>query len=630
MPRSLRARLGLLLLVGILVLVVAVAGPLYLQTRQGIVETALREQRHRQDAIAAGLARLFRDLESRAQALAWQIHAGDLATPQLVAQMQAQVLHDPDVASISVFLEPDNPLTPGQRLGIAVSYNGAGIAVRDFVATGYEFATRPWYLATLAAPAGYWSKAFFNDAAGGLDTINYDLPLLDGEGRAFGMIGVSVSLDRIAEVAQQLGLLREQRFLLADGEGRLLMVWEPALQRAYTLAQAQQRVPEAVQWVSAARLGGSARDERYVGSDDRGWLSYAPVRPPGWHLVTASSDAAVWAQLRARLWPTLLVAMLVVASGSLVLLLMVRRRLRPLRGLLHAAHQLPSGQIDRALRMTYADADVDRLARDLREAGETILQLQQTVERGASERAKLDQRELEFAAMHRLQMPDDRTFFGSRLECAWTAALHTAQPSSFSFYGFLATQADTCHFFLGMPRGGAVPGFVAQSQLCGEMPRLLRQYPEPGDALRELVAWIALERPEGMAFSILIGKIDLSSGNMSYACADHPAPVLLRGDQRVWPAARQGSEALSRDGRQDWERGTQVVRPGDRLLLLSASLFGDQRADARASHTLDIVLERWGPSSPGELLDALIASAAPGAGETRDRCAVMATLRHRD
>lgn len=625
--RTLSGRLAVQLCVAVLATAALFGTVYHVALNQAAVDEAVRQQRQRQDAIAAGLTRVFADLEARAGALAWQINQGTLDAVQLDMQLRAHVLHDPDISAMAVFLESENPVAPGSRVALSAAYDGAGITVRDFLATGYEFADRDWYRRTLASPSGYWSDIFFNDAAGGLDTLNYDLPLDDAAGQRVGMLGVSVSLDRIGFVARELGLSGEHRFLLTDGAGRVLVSSEPTLERAYTLNEALQRAPQQLAWMAGGRLGGVARDERYDAEDEQGWRSYTPLRPPGWHLLSAVPDSVAWSERRA-------VARRVMFWGAGISVAMaglglvgLHARLRPVRRLLASTARIVSDDEPRTWRQRYPDLELQRAADQLRAGAEVLRQTRTALQAEQDANESLCERNALFARMHRLQQPDDRTFFGSRFECAWQARLTPADPIEGVFYGFLSTRPDSCHFFLGAPVDGEVPALVSLGQICGSLPRLLRTCPEPAHAMSELSEWVALERPQSMQFRLLLGRLDLATGEVEYVCADAGGPLVLRADGAV-DVHREtvDSEPLRRD--QDIVRATQtlMLRAGDRLLLTS----GLVDPTSAGIESMRMALESWSSRPDEELLDGLLARDTGPFGVPRERCVVMARLRHRD
>ncbi|MCB1552331.1 MAG: SpoIIE family protein phosphatase [Xanthomonadales bacterium] len=628
LARTLGARLALQLAAAVMATALLFGLVYQVMLQRASVTEAVRLQRQQQDAIAAGLVRVFADLEARAGALAWQIAQGTLDAVQLDMQLRAQVLHDPDITAMAVFLEADNPVAPGSRIALSAAYDGAGISVRDFLATGYEFADRDWYRRTLASESGYWSDLFFNDAAGGLDTVNFDVPLENASGRRIGMLGVSVSLDRIAFVARELGLSMEHPFLLLDGAGRVLVSWEPSLERAYTIEEALQRAPRSLHWMTGGRLGGAARDERYDESEARGWRSYTPLRPPGWHLLAAVSDRAAWSERRgearrAALWGAG-IALTIAALGLFALI----ARMRPLRALLASTSRLAFGDDARAWRDHYQDVELEQAAHGLRTGAQALRSAREDLLDEQAENAILRERNSLFERMHRVQQPDDRTFFGSRFECAWQARLEAASPGDGLFYGFLTTCADSCHFFLGVPVDRDVPSLLSMGQICGSLPGLLRAHPQPARAMIALAEWIALERPQSMQFHLLLGRMDLASGSVEYAAAGPLALLVLRADGAVEPAAMTHAQPLARDTGAEPEPCTLVLGAGDRMLL-ACSARGAASAES-ASAALASLAQR----PDGELLDAAMTwlhGAGASSHDTPGDCGlVLARLRYRD
>lgn len=96
---------------------------------------------------------------------------------------------------------------------------------------------------------------------------------------------------------------------------------------------------------------------------------------------------------------------------------------------------------------------------------------------------------------------------------------------------------------------------------------------DPGKVARLLNDQLLKMIPEERYVTLFFGVIDLSSGELSYARAGHPYPVIMRAEDRslVWLEKGGGFVAISDDF--SVEQGVETIRPGDRLLMYSDGLI---------------------------------------------------------
>lgn len=591
----------------------------YQQLRQQALAAGLAELELRHALVLEGLDQVFLDAQARSRELARQVLTAGISGDQVVRLLEAQVLHDPDTASTGVMTELDNPLLPGRRWGVAVTYTSQGLVHADLATPTYDYWTRGWYAQTLASVDGFWAAPYFNDAAGGQDTITFDQPMRTPEGRNVGMVSVSLTLDRVAEAAWRLGLRddRFDHFLLCDASGRVLLSSQPRLERAYTLAQVRQRRASDLSWLPLAAVDsdGSGRSSAEGG----GYWAAGQMPSTGWRLYSARSDRSLLAPLHASvkqmLWVAGLLALALLPLGWWL----SRRLAQPWRGLAEWSDRLLRGGLQPALAAPGGGGLLDRVSAGLACAEQAIEHSRRLQAALQAEQQQAQQQRQLGEQLQQALLPADRVLFGSQLECEVSGLLRPAEPLSGAFYGVLAPAPGVCSFYLGEAQPGHRSPLWVMSRLGHQLPVLLRDDSQPQRCLQRLGELLLDEDVGDCPRALLIGRLDLSSGQLDLATDGQPAPL------RIDAQGRQHRLAMSSPGR----GYSGVLQAGDRLLLVSRQALAEQPGAGDPQLRLQVAVERLRERSGRELLQEL-ADALQPPQPAADSALLLLSLRHRD
>jgi sigma-B regulation protein RsbU (phosphoserine phosphatase) len=598
----------------------------YLQVREVLLRQAGEALLGRHRQILEQLAGVITAAERGADAVAAQVLDSQLDAAQLVSLLKAQVLHDGTVVQVAVMLEPGNPFRAAERFGVSVTYGVQGLQITDFVATGYRYWEQAWYQRTLGQRERWWSEPYFNDAAGGIDTITFDRPLVSAVGRSIGMVGISLSLDRLDEQASEnaAGSDGRQQYALVDRGGRVLLAWQSALERAHDLDSARQRRPAAMLEALAEADTAPAQRLQRVHDAGRGaqWLALGSLPALGWTLALAQDDRATLAELHQRLaWTLAPLALLLLggayAAGRRGALRIVRlQQLTAHAEDLLAAPSAPPLPLREASLQQRLDTLLDALGSALQQGREALQQAQ-----GESARQQIHLQQLQ--ALQARLLPSDQVYLSSVRRAQLAGWLKPGErPPLAQLYGFQSLGPGRCGFYLLRPEGDVQEALYSMLQLSVLLPQLLRDEPDPSRLLQRLAGfWQAQERPPSGA-RLLVGNLELDSGELALACAGLAAPVLRR--QNDTPRALPSLDAaLSAVSAAPVPLVTLRMQPGDLLLA------GSQRAEDGQSMLLQVALERHADAAPGPLLAGLAEELGWSRGAD-EQAALLLRLLHRD
>lgn len=638
LPARLHWRLSLGMALGVLATVAMALAAGYLQLRERILADAGQDQLEQQRIIAAGLDEMFAAVERRTAELAEQLRDARLTPEQVVSLLRTRVRHNPETASAGVLLAEGNPIS-AERFAVSVTYGNRGLTVVDMVAIGYDYESKPWYRKTLESREGWWADPYFNDYAGGQDTATFDFPLRRADGRPFGMASMSVTLDHVATVAASLGLVQSpagSRHVLADANGRLLMIWDPAFERAYDLERAARRSGSAsLSWLARASADMPAQIVRVIDPEhgpER--LAFTPLPRLGWRLGTVVPERALLAPLhdgiaKAAFWIGVILLLLLPLLYALT-----RRGLHPLDAIATLLEKLGRGEPAPLPAGPMPANELGRLQQAARLLHERIDRHARQLDVAAGEQALARSRWQLASRTQRELLPPDRIFFGARYQCEASGAIRSSEGLASCVYGFSATAPGICSFYVACTSTTGMAGALLLARLAGMIEGLARQSGEPDALLRRLAEQWQGDGRHGRAPQVLAGRLHLDTGHLALAGAQHPPPLLLlRGGAAQSPSGYEAGAPIDAGASGDWPLWQGLLGNQERLLLCSQELLDrpDRHGHRFGERALLLALSQ-GSGLPPPAMTELVLERAQSASDQpcTGLAAVTLALRERD
>jgi serine/threonine-protein kinase RsbW len=190
-------------------------------------------------------------------------------------------------------------------------------------------------------------------------------------------------------------------------------------------------------------------------------------------------------------------------------------------------------------------------------------------------------------------------------------------------------------FALEGGRAGLVTGDVAghnitSASIMGQVRSLLRGYaidnPDLGDVLRQTNTAVARLLPDVLA-SALYAVLDPATGDVAYANAGHPPPLLTTGTGQAEYLDDTAGTMLGACTDARYTTRHRQLQPGAALLCYTDGLIEDRRRDISEGLTvLARILQRSGPSSAEQTCATVQAALLGTARRDDDVCLLTARL----
>jgi serine/threonine-protein kinase RsbW len=193
------------------------------------------------------------------------------------------------------------------------------------------------------------------------------------------------------------------------------------------------------------------------------------------------------------------------------------------------------------------------------------------------------------------------------------------------WYDVFRLGETTLALVVGDVVGHGLDAAVAMGQLRGAV-RALAPTGSPSRVLDALDLFVE-QVPQAAMATIAYAELDLDSGDLTYACAGHPPPLVLgpAGGRLLWDG-RSLPLGASFEGHSR-SQATDRLDPGETIVLYTDGLVEDRGRGISAG--LDLLLEvavQEGASAPSALIDAVVGSLVAEIDSEDDVC-VLAVRR---
>lgn len=215
--------------------------------------------------------------------------------------------------------------------------------------------------------------------------------------------------------------------------------------------------------------------------------------------------------------------------------------------------------------------------------------------------------ELEMARqIQRSALPSVFPPFPERADFDLFASMDAAREVGGDFYDFFLLNSHTLVFLIADVSGKGVPAALFMMEAKSQVHSLMESGLSPADALTEANRRLCETNELGMFVTVWLGKLDLTTGVVSYANAGHNPPLVSHADG-TWDYVRQARPNFVLAGMEGirYRAHTLELGPGDRLYLYTdgvteaanpaSELYGEQRLvdelNASAADTPQAVCE---------------------------------------
>ena len=408
----------------------------------------------------------------------------------------------------------------------------------------HDYFNMEWYTQGLSNPDGKWSNPYYDNAATNLYLCTFSLPVIDSTGRLAGVYGADISLESLTERIKDFDIkdnetrtfgakvvrdstLLSYSFIIANNGDYIVNPHKEVKNKENFFQRAEYGGLDDFAKVGRKMVAGESGQSRV---DIRGrdcMVYYAPLVDSGWSM-------AVVVPRRLLLRPGNIVAIIIFLFSFLGMVALfficyrgILRTTGPLRQLAASAKQMATGNFNVKLPKIRKNDEVKLLRDSIEFMQHSLKDYVKELTETTAQKASMDR---EVGVARDIQMsivPKTWPAFPDRDDIDIYGLLKPAKAVGGDLYDF-RIKDDYLYFCIGDVSGKGIPASLFMT-LCVAMFRTLsRTMEDPKDMLSLMNSSMAESNESMMFITLIIGKMNLSTGVIQYSNAGHNAPVIVK------------------------------------------------------------------------------------------------------
>ncbi len=530
--RSIAARLALLILVSCSLIFSLILGYNYWESRR-FLEQELESTAHNlTQALVYRVESHLIAIARTTEGLARSVELSSPDEPRLLQLVQSTLADNPAIYGMAVAFEP-YAFSARQYLYATYFHRTADQIQLSRLEHTYQHDTPylywDWYQIARELRQIQWSEPYFDTGAGNALMSTCSVPFYHSAAQTQDIKGITtadVSLLALTDLVNRTRVLETGYAMLLSQNGTFLA--HPDTQRVmnesfFSLAETPDLRAKGRQMLH--ETSGFFRYRNF--RDEQSWLYHARIPSTGWTLAVVFPEAELSASVDTLSRNMALLGAIGSLLLAIVIIVITRVLLHPLRQLASASNAIAQGEFDTPLPDARRQDEVGILTDDFNHMVSSLKTYMHDLAETTAAKERI-QSELQVAS--RIQsglLPRIFPAFPEHSELDLYASMVPAKEVGGDFYDFFFIDARRLCFLIADVSDKGVPAalymMVCKTLLKSEGQRLQ----DPGEVLTSVNGILAADNENCMFATVFCGLLDIDSGELKYASAGHNPPVLI-------------------------------------------------------------------------------------------------------
>lgn len=465
-----------------------------------------------------------------------------IKSPNKMKSVFQDILYNHNIRACGIALKPD--AATGNRYLLYATRDSLGKVTMTQRPNDYAYEEQDYFKESESRMTAYWSNPYQD---GALQVATFSRPLADEEGRFVGVLCADVLLDSIASyittapgtsnstmLSSIIKLLcnNAPSFILSRS-GYFVVPPDSTVNMNDTYATYALR-HQSVEFkqMGEAMVNRTKAQERLnetIKIDDKEYrLAYSYINKVGWTVATLYPTYYVDVFLTSFGCGIILMMLIGVMMLTFIIYMIVRRATKPLQRLVAASQHISQGNFDIELPKARQTDEVQML----RDSFEDMrLSLKDYVARLKDTTARNERMEQELNIASQIQMsmlPVSFPHPPEVQEVSVYAYLKPARMVGGDLYDFFIRDGHL-HFVIGDVSGKGMPAAIIMAMTTSMFRALQRRDLAPERTVNGLNNMLLESNSAEMFVTLIVGSLNLVTGELSLCNAGHTPPILMQG-----------------------------------------------------------------------------------------------------
>lgn len=351
LKQSLAAKLSLGVIVCMVVLFMTALGILFHYSRIAVKEEAIEKATQTLEGTMLHVENTLHEVEVSADNMKWLVEQ-HIDTPDSMFTFSRSILeNNPHLYGCSIAFDPYFYPEKGKYFS-AYSYNGGdSIETEQEGSDLYEYYCMDWYLIPYLLERPYWVEPFREYDTGGINVSDvittFCQPIHDHDGKKVGVLSVDLSLKWFSHTISEAKPFPHSYSILL-GKGGTFLVHPDSTKLFYqTIFTPTLEEPDTVLTALGEAMVNGESGYKVLHRDGKDlYVFYNAFKHTDWSVAIVCSEEDIFEPYNSLQRSLMLIAVMGLLLLFVFCILIIRRGLKPLKQLAHAAQRIADGEYE--------------------------------------------------------------------------------------------------------------------------------------------------------------------------------------------------------------------------------------------------------------------------------------------
>lgn len=427
-------------------------------------------------------------------------------------------------------------------------------------ATKYDPRNRPWYQLAVENPGRTMRTSPYSSITSTDVNIGVVRALLDEHNRAYGVLGMDITLENLKKYIEQIKVEHNGYLLLLDNESTILA----SRDKSHLFQNIFEIYKDKFEIFKTDSEGYTV----FFDNNKRKYLIYHRSPILDWTIAFVITAERIDKEVRYFVYKIVLALLLSLLFLSVLTILGLEVVVIQPLSIVNTSTQLIAETGDLDHRVQYQSRDeIGSLAKSFNKMTVDLIRYIKKLSDSIAAKERMDS-ELKIA--HEIQMgilPKEFPLFPGKYQIDIHAALEPAKQVGGDLYDFFFTKEDQLYFTIGDVAGKGVAAAVFMSAVKALIKATAKTINRPEDILRLVNTELSIGNDHGTFVTVFLGVLNIKTGEISYVNAGHNPPLILQQDGEVTFLESEKNIALGLNEDFIFRSNRYTLRYGESIFL---------------------------------------------------------------
>ncbi len=536
---SITAKMTLLVLLGtaaVLAFVLVYSG---IYSRQIILHEAEESALNLVRMVAYKLDAELVSVAGIVQNLAYAVRYGQWNEESITGLLARVVQENPKIFGSTIAFEPYQFRSDVKAYAPYFCRGGQSLQYVQLGTDSYDYFSRDWYKNTIEKRQSMWSPPYFDEGGGNILMTTYSCPIFDvnaeqPRSKIKGVITADLSLETLTGMVSAVQFKQTGYAFLVAADGAILAHPNKDFVMRESIFSVAEKLKdptlaEIVRHFMTERSGFLPLGTTKLAREDS-FLAFARLPKSHWVLGVIFPKRELFAEVTGLHETIGVLAVIGIFLLLTVSFLVARSIARPLRTMAMATRKVAEGDLDLDLSQIKTIDEVGQLSHAFEQMTDDLKKYIRELTVTTAAKQKIES-ELSIAAtIQQSMLPSVFPAFPTRDEFDIHALMRPAKVVGGDFYDFFMLDGAKLWIVVGDVSDKGVPAALFMSVTKYLVEAFVMETPNPNEILRRVNAQLLRNNESCMFVTMVLGVLDLKTGDFLYANGGHNPLALLEAD----------------------------------------------------------------------------------------------------